>query len=209
MEGTPVKVYQRWHGPEKSKGILIEADFPHQSEETASGSNNDEGAANSSGNLNTTTSPSSTGENPVFDGYSANDVEPTPPRDPSDASPEVLQFSTEGLKEFCRRVSLLDNTQDLMIRLDTSPWNWTASDQSEALLQARKTVIGAVVTSIESIPRWHRYCVQVGDLAVFASRKGGSSATGSPDYRITSETTEDWRSDAQYSKLLSDLNVRW
>ncbi|PPJ58546.1 hypothetical protein CBER1_07155 [Cercospora berteroae] len=262
VEGKPVKLHGRWHGPEKSKGILIEADFPppppepveqshfgddgmgpfdpslegdwgelanspptgpsaehldeiaqRQSEETTSGLNDDEDAASSSENLDTTSSPASVGQIPIINGSSASEVEATPssnpsdPSDPSDPSLEVLQLSTEGLKEFCRRVSLLDKTQDLMIWLDTSPWNWTASDQSEALLQARKTVIEAVVTSIESIPHWHRYCVQLGDLAVFASRKGGSSVTGSPDYRITSETNEDWRGDAQYRQLFDDLRI--
>ncbi|CAK1363895.1 unnamed protein product [Cercospora beticola] len=267
VEGKPIKIYQRWHGPEKSKGIFIKANLTapqpepveesqfrddgidhfdpsldwdwgelanspptdpspevedeiaqRQSEENAPGSNDDGGAAHSSESLDTTTTPASAGQNPVFDGSSPDELEPTPSSDPSNPSDhwghwpsdpplEVLQFSTEGLKEFCRRISLLDKTQDLVIELHTSDWNWSPSDQSEALFQARKTVLDAMVTSIESIPHWHRYCVQVGDLAVFASRRVGNSVTGSPVYRVTSETNEDWRTDAQYRKLVSDLRI--
>ncbi|KAM3420016.1 hypothetical protein BST61_g3327 [Cercospora zeina] len=159
-----------------------------------------------SGDIATSTTPGWAGRIPVFDGFSFSKhrttVQTTQP-------PEVWPVSTEGVEEFCRRLTLLEKTQDIVIRFDTQPADWLRSTQAASRTEACQNVRQAIVASVERIPKLKRYCVQVGDLAVFGSRKSGGTFATLEDYRITSETTEDWRSDAQYRKLLNDLRICW
>ncbi|KAF2217727.1 hypothetical protein CERZMDRAFT_92379 [Cercospora zeae-maydis SCOH1-5] len=177
-----------------------------QSGAASSDPDGDGGGTNGSEDAGRRTSSGWAGQNPVFDGSSASEhgaaTQSTQP-------PEIWSVSTEGVEEFCRRLMLLEKTQDIVIRFDTQYADWWPSRQSASRAKACENVREVIAASIERIPNLKRYCVQVGEFAVFTSRKKGSTVATSEDHRITSETTEDWRSDAQYRKLLDDLNICW